>query len=58
MLAVAYVTQGVGASAFIARPPSELGSDLEGVVAPLAFLWLVLELRANPPEGAQAVPAG
>jgi hypothetical protein len=53
-LAVAYVAFVVGWRAFVAQPPSELGSYLEGAVAPLAFLWLVLgmflqqsELREN-----------
>jgi hypothetical protein len=41
-LALAYVGFGIGWNAFVQQPPSEFGSFLEGVVAPLAFLWLVL----------------
>jgi hypothetical protein len=43
-LGAAYVATQVGARAFIALPPSELASFLEGFVSPLAFLWLVLGL--------------
>jgi hypothetical protein len=43
-LALAYVSLSVGWRAFVGQPPSEFGSFLEGVVAPLAFLWLVLGL--------------
>jgi len=43
-LALTYVTFSVGWQRFLALPPSELGSFLEGAVAPLAFLWLVLGL--------------
>jgi hypothetical protein len=43
-LAVTYVGFGVGWPDFVQQPPSEFGSFLEGVVAPLAFLWLVLGL--------------
>jgi len=53
-LSLAYVSFGIGWSAFVAQPPSEFGAYLEGAVAPLAFLWLVLglflqqsELRGN-----------
>ena len=43
-LGAAYVARQVGARAFLALPPSELASFLEGFVSPLAFLWLVLGL--------------
>jgi hypothetical protein len=43
-LAVGYVSAAVGWRGFLALPPSELGGFLEGAVAPLAFLWLVLGL--------------
>lgn len=53
-LSVTYVGFGIGWSEFASQPPSEFGSYLEGAVAPLAFLWLVLglflqqsELRGN-----------
>ena len=53
-LSIAYVSFGIGWSRFLSQPPSEFGSYLEGAVAPLAFLWLVLgmflqqsELREN-----------
>ena len=43
-LALAYVTLAPGWTSFVEQPPSEIGSFLEGAVAPLAFLWLVLGL--------------
>ncbi|MBM4382133.1 MAG: hypothetical protein FJ091_02070 [Deltaproteobacteria bacterium] len=43
-LGAGYIAQGIGWRAFLALPPSELASFLEGAVAPLAFLWLVLGL--------------
>lgn len=43
-LGAAYVTHAVGWQHFLALPPSEIGSFLEGAVAPIAFLWLVLGL--------------
>jgi hypothetical protein len=43
-LALAYVGLGLGWRAFLALPPGEIGSLLEGAVSPLAFLWLVLGL--------------
>jgi hypothetical protein len=43
-LAAAYVSLAPGWTSFVEQPPSELGSFLEGAVAPLAFLWLVLGL--------------
>jgi hypothetical protein len=43
-LGFAYITLAVGWRPFLALPPSELASFLEGGVAPLAFLWLVLGL--------------
>jgi hypothetical protein len=43
-LALAYLSFAVGWERFLALPPSELGSFLEGAIAPLAFLWLVLGL--------------
>lgn len=43
-LTLAYIGAGVGWRAFLALPPSEIGSALEGFVSPLAFLWLVLGL--------------
>jgi hypothetical protein len=43
-LGAAYVAQVIGWRAFLAQPSSELASFLEGAVAPLAFLWLVLGL--------------
>ena len=53
-LGVTYIATQVGWRAFAALPPSELANFLEGGVAPLAFLWLVLglflqqsELRQN-----------
>jgi len=52
-LALAYVVAGVGWRAFLALPPSEIGSTLEGFVSPLAFLWLVLGLFLQQSELAQ-----
>jgi hypothetical protein len=52
-LALAYVAFGIGWTAFVRQPPSEFGSFLEGVVAPLAFLWLVLGLFLQQSELAQ-----
>jgi hypothetical protein len=43
-LTLAYIGAGMGWHAFLALPPSEIGSTLEGFVSPLAFLWLVLGL--------------
>src|SRR5262245_4164220 len=43
-LALAYVSLAPGWTSFVEQPPSEIGSFLEGAVAPLAFLWLVLGL--------------
>jgi len=52
-LTLAYIGAGVGWRAFIALPPSEIGSTLEGFVSPLAFLWLVLGLFLQQSELAQ-----
>jgi hypothetical protein len=53
-LGAAYIKTQVGWRNFSALPPSDLANFLEGGVAPLAFLWLVLglfmqqsELRQN-----------
>ena len=43
-LTLVYVGAGVGWRAFLALPPGDIGSTLEGFVSPLAFLWLVLGL--------------
>ena len=52
-LTLAYIGAGVGWRAFLALPPSEIGSALEGFVSPLAFLWLVLGLFIQQSELAQ-----
>jgi hypothetical protein len=52
-LALAWVTWAVGWRAFLALPPGEIGSALEGIVSPLAFLWLVLGLFLQQSELAQ-----
>jgi hypothetical protein len=52
-LTLAYIGAGVGWRAFLALPPSEIGSTLEGFVSPLAFLWLVLGLFLQQSELAQ-----
>lgn len=52
-LTLAYVGAGIGWRAFLALPPSEIGSTLEGFVSPLAFLWLVLGLFLQQSELAQ-----
>jgi hypothetical protein len=52
-LALAYVTGSIGWSGFVALPPGEIGSLLEGMVSPLAFLWLVLGLFLQQSELAQ-----
>jgi hypothetical protein len=49
-LTLAYVGAGMGWRAFLALPPSEIGSTLEGFVSPLAFLWLVLGLFTQQSE--------
>jgi hypothetical protein len=53
VLGIAYVTNGVGWSGFLARPASELGEFLDGAFAPLAFLWLVLGLFLQQSELAE-----
>ena len=52
-LALAYIGAGVGWREFLQLPPGEIGSLLEGVVSPLAFLWLVLGLFLQQSELAQ-----
>jgi hypothetical protein len=52
-LTLAYIGAGIGWRAFLALPPSEIGSTLEGFVSPLAFLWLVLGLFLQQSELAQ-----
>ncbi len=52
-LALAYLGFVVSWRAFVALPPSELAGFLEGIVAPLAFLWLVLGLFLQQSELAQ-----
>jgi hypothetical protein len=52
-LALAYLGFIVGWRAFVSLPPSELAGFLEGIVAPLAFLWLVLGLFLQQSELAQ-----
>jgi hypothetical protein len=52
-LTLAYIGGGIGWRAFLALPPSEIGSTLEGFVSPLAFLWLVLGLFLQQSELAQ-----
>jgi hypothetical protein len=42
--AAIFIQGSVGWSRFFAQSPGDLGSFFEGVVAPLAFLWLVLGL--------------
>jgi hypothetical protein len=52
-LTLAYVGASLGWRGFLALPPSEIGSALEGFVSPLAFLWLVLGLFLQQSELAQ-----
>ena len=52
-LALAYIAFVIGWYGFVGLPPSELGSFLEGVVAPLAFLWLVLGMFLQQSELAE-----
>lgn len=52
-LALAYITLGVGWRPFVGLPPGEIGSMLEGLVSPLAFLWLVLGMFLQQSELAQ-----
>lgn len=52
-LTLTYIGAGIGWRAFLALPPSEIGSTLEGFVSPLAFLWLVLGLFLQQSELAQ-----
>lgn len=43
-VAAIFIESSVGWSRFFSQAPGDLGSFFEGVVAPLAFLWLVLGL--------------
>lgn len=52
-LALAYITSSIGWHAFVNLPPSEVANTIEGFVAPLAFLWLVLGLFLQQSELAQ-----
>jgi hypothetical protein len=53
LLALAWVTFALGWRALFVLPPGEIGNLLEGVVSPLAFLWLVLGLFLQQSELAQ-----
>ena len=52
-LALAYIAFVIGWHGFVGLPPSELGSFIEGAVAPLAFLWLVLGMFLQQTELAE-----
>lgn len=52
-LGVFYVEQSLGWSRFFSQPISDIGEFLDGAVAPLAFLWLVLGLFLQQNELAQ-----
>lgn len=51
--AALFIERSVGWDRFLAQSPGDLGSFFEGVVAPLAFLWLVLGLFLQQSELAE-----